>query len=100
MLGERALGLVRELLAGVAGVSELAQMMRLARVRLGVGTMRSTSSSVRPEPPSIRICCSLPRSFADTLMIPLASMSNDTSIWGIPRIAGGIPTSWNFRASC
>ena len=60
--------------------------------------IRLTSSSVRPEPPSIRICCSLPvpRSFADTLMIPFASMSKDTSICGIPRIAGGIPTSWNF----
>ena len=60
--------------------------------------IRSTSSSERPEPPSIRICCSLPvpRSFADTLMIPFASMSNETSICGIPRVAGGIPTSWNF----
>ena len=46
----------------------------------------------------MRICCSfpVPRSFADTLMIPFASMSNETSICGIPRIAGGMPTSWNL----
>ena len=52
----------------------------------------------QPEPPSMRICCSLPLalSFADTLMIPFASMSNDTSICGMPRGAGGIPTSWNL----
>ena len=31
----------------------------------------------------------VPRSFAVTLMIPLASMSNFTSIWGVPRGAGG-----------
>ena len=31
----------------------------------------------------------VPRSFAVTLMIPLASMSNLTSIWGVPRGAGG-----------
>ena len=36
MLGERALGLVRELLADVARVRELAQLVRLAGVRLGV----------------------------------------------------------------
>ena len=34
----------------------------------------------------MRICCSLPvpRSFADTLMIPFASMSKETSICGMP----------------
>ena len=49
-------------------------------------TMRETSSSDRPEPPSIRICCSfpVPRSFALTWMIPFASMSNETSICGMP----------------
>ena len=31
----------------------------------------------------------VPRSLADTLMMPLASMSNFTSIWGVPRGAGG-----------
>jgi hypothetical protein len=61
-------------------------------------TIRETSASERPEPPSIRICCSLPvpRSFALTWMIPFASMSNETSICGIPRGAGGMPTSWNL----
>src|SRR5204863_4469914 len=58
----------------------------------------STSSGFRPEPPSILICCSfpVPRSLADTLMIPFASMSKVTSISGMPRGAGGLPTSWNL----
>ncbi len=45
----------------------------------------------------IVIFCSLPvpRSFADTFRIPDASISNETSIWGIPRGAGGIPTRLN-----
>jgi hypothetical protein len=34
-------------------------------------------------------------SLADTLTIPLASMSKVTSICGTPRGAGGMPTSWN-----
>ena len=40
------------------------------------------------------LCCSrpVPRSRADTWTIPLASMSNETSTWGTPRGAGGIPT--------
>ena len=42
----------------------------------------------------ILLCCSLPvpLSLADTLTIPLASISNVTSTWGTPRGAGGIPT--------
>ncbi len=46
----------------------------------------------------IVIFCSLPvpRSFADTLTMPLASMSNVTSICGTPRGAGGRPTRWNL----
>ena len=42
--------------------------------------------------------CVLPvaRSLAETFTMPLASMSNVTSIWGTPRGAGGIPTSWNL----
>ena len=41
----------------------------------------------------IVIFCSLPvpRSFADTLTMPLASMSKVTSICGTPRGAGGMP---------
>ena len=43
------------------------------------------------------MCCSfpVPRSFADTFTIPFASISNVTSICGIPRGAGGIPSSLN-----
>lgn len=34
----------------------------------------------------------VPRSLADTLTMPFASISNVTSICGTPRGAGGIPT--------
>ena len=100
VLRERALGLVRELLAGVPRVRELVQPSApRSACDSASEIIRSTSSlELSPEPPSMRICCSLPvpRSLADTLMIPFASMSNETSTCGIPRVAGGIPTSWNF----
>ena len=56
------------------------------------------SSSESPEPDLISIFCSLPvpRSLAETLRMPLASMSNATSICGMPRGAGGMPVSWNL----
>ncbi len=59
--------------------------------------IRSMSSLGRPEPPVIVIDCSLPvpRSFAATCTMPLASMSNVTSICGTPRGAGGRPVSSN-----
>ena len=43
------------------------------------------------------MCCSLPvpRSFADTFTIPLASISKVTSICGTPLLAGGIPSRRN-----
>ena len=49
------------------------------------------------EPAVIVMCCSLPvpRSLADTFTIPLASISNVTSICGTPLLAGGIPSSLN-----
>lgn len=37
----------------------------------------------------------VPLSFADTFNIPLASISNVTSIYGTPLGAGGIPSSIN-----
>jgi len=42
--------------------------------------------------------CSLPvpRSFAFTFMMPLASMSKVTSICGMPRGADGMPIRWNL----
>ena len=45
----------------------------------------------------MRTCCSLPvaRSLAFTSRIPFASMSNVTSICGMPRGAGGIPSRMN-----
>ena len=46
----------------------------------------------------MRICCSFPvaLSLAETLTMPLASMSKVTSIWGTPRTAGGMPTRSNW----
>ena len=60
--------------------------------------MRSTSSSFSAVEPEMVICCCLPvpRSFADTFTIPLASMSKVTSICGTPRRAAGMPVSWNL----
>mmetsp|Transcript_30208 Transcript_30208/g.81187 ORF Transcript_30208/g.81187 Transcript_30208/m.81187 type:complete len:316 (-) Transcript_30208:664-1611(-) len=55
------------------------------------------SESERPPDDRIWMRCSLPvpLSRADTLTMPLASMSKVTSIWGMPRGAGGIPTRSN-----
>ena len=60
--------------------------------------MRSTSSSDSAVEPEIVIFCSwpVPRSFADTLTMPLASMSKVTSICGMPRGAAGMPVSWKM----
>ena len=46
----------------------------------------------------MRICCSLlvALSLAETLTMPLASMSKVTSICGMPRGAGGMPTRSNW----
>uniref|UniRef100_A0A2M4D018 Putative secreted protein n=1 Tax=Anopheles darlingi TaxID=43151 RepID=A0A2M4D018_ANODA len=60
-------------------------------------TMFSISSLLSPPDDWMTICCSLPvpLSRADTCTMPLASISNTTSICGTPRGAGGIPTSVN-----
>ena len=60
-------------------------------------TAFSISSSFMLEPAVIVMCCSfpVPKSLADTFTIPLASISNVTSICGTPRIAGGIPSKRN-----
>mmetsp|Transcript_16093 Transcript_16093/g.54678 ORF Transcript_16093/g.54678 Transcript_16093/m.54678 type:complete len:364 (-) Transcript_16093:205-1296(-) len=59
--------------------------------------MDSMSASDSPPLDCTTMRCSLPvaLSFADTLRMPSASMSNDTSIWGTPRGAGGMPTRSN-----
>mmetsp|Transcript_56072 Transcript_56072/g.128738 ORF Transcript_56072/g.128738 Transcript_56072/m.128738 type:complete len:343 (+) Transcript_56072:717-1745(+) len=61
-------------------------------------TIFSMSESDKPPDDCIRICCCLPDalSLADTLTMPLASMSNVTSICGMPRGAGGMPTRSNW----
>src|SRR5437899_3153280 len=60
--------------------------------------MRSISSRVRPDEAVIVMFCCFPVavSRADTLRMPLASMSKVTSTWGTPRGAGGIPIRWNL----
>ena len=40
----------------------------------------------------IRCSLPVPLSLAETFRIPLASMSNATSIWGSPRGAGRMPS--------
>ena len=61
-------------------------------------TALSISSSDMLEPAVMVMCCSfpVPRSLAETFTIPFASISNVTSICGIPRGAGGIPSSLNW----
>ena len=61
-------------------------------------TIFSISSSDNPLDALITIDCSLPvfLSFADTLRIPLASKSNETSICGTPLVAGGRSVKLNW----
>ena len=65
---------------------------------LASSRIRFISSSLSPDEASILILCCLfvPLSFAETLRIPLASISKVTSIWGTPLGAGGIPSRWNL----
>uniref|UniRef100_A0A7C9D4Y3 Uncharacterized protein n=1 Tax=Opuntia streptacantha TaxID=393608 RepID=A0A7C9D4Y3_OPUST len=59
------------------------------------------SSSDNPPDDRMVICCSFPvlLSLAETVTIPLASMSKVTSICGTPLGAGGIPPSSNSPSS-
>src|SRR5262249_15992434 len=61
-------------------------------------TMRLISSSFSPLEALMTIFCSLPvaLSLADTLRMPFASMSKDTSICGMPRGAGAMSPTPNF----
>jgi hypothetical protein len=55
----------------------------------------SISSAVNPEEASIQYHdLPVPLSVAETLMIPLASISKVTSICGTPLGAGGKPSKW------
>ena len=67
--------------------------------RSASSTIRSISSlDKRPLSFVIAIFCDLPVDFsqADTFKMPLASISNTTSICGIPRGIGGMPSNWNL----
>ena len=61
-------------------------------------TMRSISSSLKPEEFVIVIDCFLlvALSTAVTCTIPFTSISNVTSICGTPRLAGAIPSNWKL----
>ena len=61
-------------------------------------TMRLISSSERPEDALMTMRCSLPvaLSLADTLRMPLASMSKVTSTCGVPRRAAGMSVRSNL----
>ena len=119
--GQRRLGLALLLRADL--VAELLQV--LARPdgssrRRGCAVRPSRAAACRsrrwPPPPSpcagcrlptarryawMRICCSLPvaLSRACTETMPLASMSNVTSICGMPRGAGGMPIRSNWPSN-
>ena len=60
-------------------------------------TRASISAGDSPDEEVISIDCSFPvaLSLADTLTMPLASMSNETSIWGRPLGAGAMPVRSN-----
>src|SRR5579883_550581 len=64
-------------------------------------TMRWMSASERPPEAWMRMVCSLPvaLSLAETLTMPLASMSKVTSICGTPRGAEGMPMRSNWPSS-
>mmetsp|Transcript_9827 Transcript_9827/g.25403 ORF Transcript_9827/g.25403 Transcript_9827/m.25403 type:complete len:421 (+) Transcript_9827:150-1412(+) len=69
-----------------------------AACRSASRTICSMSASERPPDERIWMRCSLPvpLSLAETLTIPFASMSKVTSICGIPRGEGGMPTRSNW----
>ena len=93
-----ALGLVGGVLGVVARLGQLARLAVLVGVRLGVADHAPDLLVGEAGAALISIFCSLPvpRSFADTCRMPFASMSNATSICGMPRGAGGMPVSWNL----
>ena len=99
---QRLLGRVDQRLGLVPGLDQLAPLLVLGGVRLGVldHLARSRPRTGRSTPGCV-ICCSLPvaLSFAETLTMPLASMSKVTSICGTPRGAGGMPTRSNWPSS-
>mmetsp|Transcript_37007 Transcript_37007/g.62319 ORF Transcript_37007/g.62319 Transcript_37007/m.62319 type:complete len:388 (+) Transcript_37007:1130-2293(+) len=84
-------------------LSSIASFRALSRADMvsASRTIFSMSASDRPPDPWIVTFCSLlvALSLADTLTMPLASMSKVTSICGTPRGAGGTPTRSNCPSS-
>ncbi len=103
VLAEELLGRVDERRRPELRISTASRRLRSSSAYCSASAIiLSMSSLLRAEPPVIVIDCSrpVPRSLADTLTMPLASMSNVTSICGMPRGAGGrpvrskLPSSW------
>ena len=90
---QHPLGRVDHLIGAVARLDLVARFLSSSACDSASFIILSISSLLRPLDAVIVIFCSLPvpRSFADTFTMPLASMSNVTSICGMPRGAGGMP---------
>src|SRR5206468_7483103 len=98
MLGQRLLGGMNQRIGVVLGVDRLTRFLSSAALASASLTIFWMSVSDRPPEAWMRICCSLPvaLSLAETLTMPLASMSKVTSTCGTPRGAGGKPTRSNW----
>ena len=97
LLGQRALSRVHERVGRIAHLDLLRRRASSAAWASASLTIRSTSSFARPEDAVIDdlLLFAGGLSFAETVRMPLASMSNVTSICGAPRGAGAMPVRWN-----
>ena len=86
------------LLRRVAGVGELTQPVRLVGVGLGVldHPLHLVLGEARAAFDLDLLLVARAEVFRGHVVIPFASMSKPTSICGMPRGAGGMPTSWNL----
>jgi hypothetical protein len=93
--------LIAHLVRLVARLDQLELPLVLLGVRLGVLAHPFDLLSRQPDDCSIRTDASLPvpRSLAETFRMPFWSMSNLTSICGMPRGAGGMPSRLNSPSS-
>src|SRR5579871_5834058 len=98
VLAEELLGAVDQGVGLVADLGLLTAPAVLLGVLLRLADHLLDVSFGSAEPPVICTDCCLPvpRSLAETLTMPLASMSKVTSICGTPRGAGAMPASSNM----
>ena len=98
VLADGLFEVVAEVVEPVAPFDLLALLPVLGLVVLGLADHAFDVGVLRPEPSLMVTFCSLPvaMSRAWTLRMPLASMSNATSILGTPRGAGMMPSRLNL----